>query len=370
MKMKKRFLLLVLLGFSFSISACEYAIEEQLAIEIATNAALGTPPPPHYQTAAAYYLKLTLTSTPVPTVYGTATMNVQEYSATMIAQEQANNMTQQAQELAFEREKLLAEQRAEQAKGTAAAAERTAQAVDAIWTANAQATNQQATANAQATSQRATEQAQATATAQMLVYIQGTQAAQAQETARVEPTHALWTATAIAIENRIKEGQARDVELSVRRAEMSNGLRAYGPWVIIAFLMVVTSDGFKKWLKTRVFARDEHGKMPLVTMETDNGKKIVMRPDLMTSPTLAIDDRGNIEQPITADPGEQSEVTRRAQAIEAIPMVPQPYAKQGVKMVNTEFGGGQEKPQIFIRNNPALSPVIDEAEAQFMEDNL
>ncbi|GEM_PF-1049142 len=368
--MKKRIILfglVVSLG-SLMTSGCEYAINEALAIEMATNAALGTPPEPLYQTAAAIYLHLTLTPTPQPMPYGTPTMSVMDFAATQAEQVRADSLTQQAREYALEQEKIAAQERAEAARLAAEKAEKTAQAVDAIRTANAQATRQAEEVTAQAQAVVWTAQAQATATQQALIWLQGTQAAQASETARVEPTHALWTQTAVYIQNRIQEGQAREVELAVRRQEMKNVFDAYGPWLLVIFIALVSSDGFRKWLKTRVFRRDEHGKTPVVAMETAQGQMIV-RPDLFASPVVRIQEDGTVTQPMTTNPAEQAEVTRRAQAIEAISMVPPPYARQGVKMVNTEFGGRSSGvPTVLLRNNPALGPVLDEAEAQLLED--
>jgi hypothetical protein len=348
--------------FLMSLTACG-AIDKVEAEAVATYAAMGTPPPPKYQTAAAIYLGLTLTPTPTAVAYGTPTMGIEQYSLTMVAQQQNNSLTQSAQELALEREKLASEQRAEQAKATAGAAERTAEAINA-----------QRTANAQATYQVATAQSNATATAQGLIFIQSTQAAHgvetqqsAQQTAVVEPTHAMWTATAVSIEQRIKEGQARDVELAVRRQEMKNGFDAYGPWLLVIFLAIVSREGFFKWLKTRIFKRDEHGKLPVVSTETDDGTKVFAKLDQVALPLWSVEKDGTIKQEKPIDSAEQSDVTRRTQAVEAISFLPTPYAQQGIKTMNAEFGGRTGAPTIRFEDK-ALHPVIDEAEALLMED--
>lgn len=358
--MKK--IIITFLILAGSLTAC--GVYDQVEAEaVATFAAMGTAPPPKYQTAAAIYLGLTLTPTPTP-YSGTPTTSMEQYSLTLIAQQQANGLTQSAQELELEREKIAAEQKAEAGKATAAAAERTSAAIDAIRTAQAQETRQMATA-----------QQNATATQDALIYIQQTQAAHGvetqqsgQQTAAVEPTHAMWTMTAVSIQQRISEGQARDMELAVRRQEMKNVFDAYGPWLMVIFVAVVSSEGFRKWLKTRVFKRDEHGKLPVVSTETENGKKVFAKLDQLPLPIFTVDKDGQVEQPKPPDPAEQSDVTRRTQAIEAISFLPTPYAQQGTKIMNAEFGRQASTPNIFTRNNPAMNPILDEAEAQFLEE--
>ncbi|MFZ5856751.1 MAG: hypothetical protein ACOYZ6_07970 [Chloroflexota bacterium] len=361
--MKKNIIFLVLLSLALTACGAYNEVEAQM---VATEAAMGTPPPPKYQTAAAIYLGLTLTPTPSPVPYGTPTMSMQDYSMTVVAQQQANSMTQHAEDLELEREKIAAEQKAEAAKTEAARAEKTAEAINVIRTQQAQATSAQATAYWQAT-----------ATQQGLVFIQQTQAAHgvetqrsAEQTAVVEPTHAMWTATAVYIQQRIDEGKARDVELAVRRQEMKNGFDAYGPWLMVIFVAIVSSEGFRKWLKTRVFKRDEHGKMPVVALEKEDGKTAIVKIDAMPGAAMTVDSKGSIDTPVPLDREEQKDVTRRTQAVEAISFMPAPYAQQAVKTMNTEFGVGQKNvPNIRI-GNKAMNPVLDEAEATFLEENL
>lgn len=359
----KRTIFLVLLIGTLLTGCYGSGISDSEARQVATQAALGTPPPPKYLTAAAVYLHVTLT--PMPTPYaGTPTMNIEQYSATMISQQQNIGLTKAALDLIMERERIAALEKEKQSMATAEAAKSTAQAIDAIRTAEAREVQQIATA-----------QQNAANTQSALVFIQQTQAAQgvetqqaAQLTAAVEPTHAMWTVTAVSIQQRISEGQARDVELAVRRQEMKNGFDAYGPWLMVVAVFIVSSEGFKKWLKTRVFKRDEHGKLPTISTEADDGKKVFAKLDLLPVPIFSVDKVGNVDVPPPSDPAEQSAVTRRMQAIEAISFLPSPYAQQGTKMMNTEFGGQKSTPNIFTRNNPALSPVLDEAEAQLLED--
>lgn len=360
--MKRVIFFLLIFGALF-LTACGSGLDEKEARRVATQAALGTPPPPKYQTAAAIYLGLTLTPTPTRIPYGTPTMSIEQMGATMLANQQNIASTQNAQQLALEQYRLAAEQQAERAKATQEAAMRTAEAVDAIRTANAQGTQQQATAYVLATG-----------TAQGLVFIQQTQAANAIQTQRsaeqtqaVEPTHAVLTVTAQSYEDRIKEGQAREVELAVRRQEMKNGFDAYGPWALVIFIVLVTSEGFKKWLKVRVFHRDEHGKVPFVSMEKE-GKTALLKLEQMTTAGITVDNKGKIEEMEPSDREEQKEVTKRAQTIEAISQLQPPYAKQAASIMNNEFGVRKSEAPTIRFNDRAMGTVVDEAEGLLMEE--
>jgi hypothetical protein len=383
--MNRKHLLIILL--SLLLTACGSGLSEDAIRYYATKAAQGTPPPPDYLTAAALYWNITITPLPTstPAPQGSPTMSMQEFGYTQVAYQQMRDitqeaerqnlaLTQQANELALEREKIQAEQRAEQARLAAIAAEQTARAIDAQRTAYAEATQAQATAYGAATQAQGTAYWEATATQNNLIWIQSTQEAYAQEThtaalatQAVWPTHASWTLTAVVLDQRIKDGQAREVELAVARTTMTNVVRAWGPWVLMVFVAVVSTEGFRKWVKTRIFKRDEHGRLPVVQNEVD-GKKVLVKPDLFTSPVITVSDDGHVEQPQLANAGDQADVTRRQQAIEAIAEMPAPYHQQAVRTMNAEFGRRNGGPQIFSRNNPGLSPVIDEAEAQLLEN--
>ena len=371
--MKRVIFFLIIFG-AVLLTACGSGLDEKEARQVATQAALGTPPPPKYQTAAAIYLGLTLTPTPTRIPYGTPTMGLEQMGATMIANQQNLAATQNAQQLALEQQRIAAEQQAERAKMTQIAAQATSEAVNAIRTAQAQGTQAQATAQAQGTQAQSTAYAYATGTQQGLVFIQQTQSAysmQTQQAARateaVMPTHAWWTVTAVAIENRIKEGQAREVELAVRRQEMKNGFDAYGPWLLVIFIVLVTSEGFKKWLKVRVFKRDEAGKMPVVAMEKE-GKTALLKLEQLATAGVTVDDKGKIEEMEPSDPEEQKKVTERAQIVEMISQIPPQHAKMATNTVNDMFGKRKSEAPTIRFGDRAMSPVLDEAEGIFMEE--
>jgi len=379
--MRRIFLFLLL---PLVLTACGSGLNEWEARQVATNAALGTPPPPVYQTAAAYYLQVTMTPR---APYGQPTLGFADFSYTQVAVQRESDMTQrafeynssmtqQAYDRQLEQERIAAAQRAIEAREAAERAEQTSIAVAAQQTANAQATQAQATVYAQATAAQGTAQWQATATRQNEVWIQQTQAAHGMETATaaretqiVQPTHAVWTQTAVVLDQRIKEGQARDVELAVRRQEMKNGLDAYGPWAVVLILAIVFSEGFRDWVKTRVFKRDEHGKSPVIALEKENGLTTIVKPDLMVNSIVRVDKVGNIDQPNTVENERQDDVTRRAQAIEAVSLMPTPYAQQAGKIMGAEFGRNGGRPSVMVREDQSLRPVFDEVDAEILRED-
>ena len=242
------------------------------------------------------------------------------------------------------------------------AADRTAVAVDAQRTAYAQATNQQATAYSQAT-----------ATQVSLIYIQQTQQAHgletqqaAQQTAVVEPTHAIWTQQAIYVQQTITAGQAEQVQLAVRRQEMKNGFDAYGPLAIVIFVLLASSEGFRKWLKTRVFKRDEHGKAPVLAFEKD-GVTVVTRPDLMISQAMQIGQDGAIAAPQVTDQDAQMLVARGAQLIEAVSFLPPDRGQQGNKWLNGYFSQRVQSYEVLSAGQMPPAGLVDSQAVREME---
>jgi hypothetical protein len=115
-----------------------------------------------------------------------------------------------------------------------------------------------------------------------------------------------------------------------------------------------------------VFNRDEAGKMPVVAMEKE-GRTALLKLEQIATAGVTVDDKGKIEEMEPSDREEQKNVTRRAQAIEAISQVPTPYAKQGTAMMNAEFGRKSEAPTIRF-GDPGMRPVVEEAENALMEE--
>ncbi len=285
---------------------------------------------------------------------GTPTISIQDFSGTLIANEQNNALTKQANELAVEVEKARVEQ----------------SAINATLQANRMnATSTAGVATAQAYNGMETAWAAGTATLQMQATHSASTSTAMAATAAQAPTSAIWTAEAVERAARIQEAEVQNVELARDRQSTKNFADAVLPWTLTVIALYVIGKGFFEWLKNRLITRDEHGKMPVVMRALPDGSIAITRPDLMPTAHVVITPNGEIVTPVPIDMTEQSDVTRRAQITEAISALPIPYARNAPGMMKAEFGGGGGLPLVKIINDAkALSPVLDEAEASLAEE--
>jgi hypothetical protein len=312
-----------------------------LFVSLACSSTLANTPDP----------KATATMTQRP---GTPTMNMQQFSLTMVANEQNNGLTEAANKTSVELAKIELEKiairstaAADDKKATQAAANTTAEAYSVMQTAWADSTE---TAKAEATHGAATSIA-------------------AVKTEQVAPTAAIWTAEAIQREARIQEAEVQTVELARDRQVAKNPLDALLPWTLTILAMAGVVYAMRDYLNNRLVARDEHGRMPTIMRALPDGGVTITRPELMPGPYVTITPDGEIITPEPTDKPEQSDVTRRAQIVEAISSLPLPYARNAQGMMKTEFGNGMASPTVQIINDAkALSPVLDEAEGRLVEE--
>ena len=250
------------------------------------------------------------------------------------------------------------------AEQAAQAAKETAQAHEQQMTAFAQATNVQGTAVAQATNIQGTAFAQSTS-------ISGTQASYDRATSTsfaitqvYQPTADILTLQAVRIEQTVQAGEAEKVELAVRRQTAKNMLDAYLPWGIIVAMAFVFSSGFSTWVKLRIHPRDEHGRMQTMTRELPDGGVVIVKPEQLESGIAKITGSGDVIRYAPIDKQEQSDINRRAQAVEAIAALPTPYAQKGPQLLSGEFG--RSTPRVNFVSGSAMNPVLDEADDQLL----
>ncbi len=364
-----RKLLVVVFAFIMLAGCSSLSMQEQLEAQFYATAYArdGVVPPPKYQTLAATALGMYLpASTPTPNMNWTPTMSFYDFSGTQVAQQQAIGLTQQASQLQIERERLAAEAAAARAATQAYYAERTAEAYRIEMTAQARATYMQGTANAEGTQVMNTAAAAATSTMYVQQLNQQNTAVAQVATSQVLPTHAIWTQNAVNALATIEQGEADKVALAVRRQEMKNVFDAYLPWLLIVGAIVVVARGFGEYVKTRVHARDEHGRVPLIQMKTDSGDTIVIKPELMDGSTMKIQKDGAVVRYAPMDAQEQSDINRRAAAVEAIAALPTPYAQSGAKIITSEFNSTHAR--VTVGNPLSMGPVLDEADRGFLEE--
>ena len=209
-------------------------------------------------------------------------------------------------------------------------------------------------------------QAEMTAT-QMAILATATERAmqdeRAQRSAAATATYQVWqvtaeaamhqaTSTAIAqsTENSVKAtreavawemqatAQAANVqsaELALARERTTNTIQAWGPWAIV--LVIILGAGWYMWKKGQVgvFERDPLTGMMAPVMVEINGRRVLVRPDLM--PTAVLDLGQTIHSPALVEAQVQADVTRRAQAVEAIAQLPAGYQQQARGIAGVAF---------------------------------
>jgi len=330
----------------------------------------GAIPPPKYQTLAAQYYgvqipEAALTPTPAPPS-GPPTMSALEFGATQIANQQSISMTQQANQMQLEREKMAAEARAAQQATAAYYSEQTAVAYRIEMTAQEKERAMIATANAQGTQMMWTAQAAATATQGQKNIDDNSTAVAGIATSAVLPTHQIWTQAAVYAIQTVEQGEANKVELAVKRQKMKNVFDALLPWTMTVAVMIVVGMGFMQFVKTRVHGRDEHGAVPLLQMRTDNGDTVLVQAENLETGVIKIQKDGAVLRYAPMDAQEQSDIKRRNQAVEAIRALPTPYAQTGAKIITSEFSTTHAR--VTVGNPNAIRPALDETEQGLLED--
>ena len=66
------------------------------------------------------------------------------------------------------------------------------------------------------------------------------------------------------------------------------------------------------------------------------------------------------------DAQEQSDINRRAAAVEAIAALPTPYAQTGTKILTSEFNSSRAR--VTIANTHSSDAVLNEADQAFLEE--
>jgi hypothetical protein len=362
--------ILTFIAIALALTACGSGISEREAAIVATDAALGTPPPAKYQTAAAIYLNLTLTPTPVPPTVDKVT--VIDYAATRAANEMLSLLTKQAGEAETERLKVAEAQAQAAAEQSRLNATARADSLNATMTADARTAQ---AAVDMATAQRADDMTRAAAETKgaMTAVAVATHGAETQAaaitTAEFQPTANMWTSTAVAQEIAIKQGQVADVELAVARQTAKNYFDAFLPWTLTLVAAYVLGRGFQTWVKTRTHPRDEHGRPQTFQRELADGGVVFVRPEQMETGIVKVASDGSVIRYAPMDKGEQSDINRRAQMTDAIAALPMPYARNAQGMMRSEYTAQVGAPSVdIVQEARSLSPVLDEAEGKLLEE--
>ena len=369
--MKKKIFLFSLL-FILGLSGCaSYGITEEDVYAVATNAAMGTPPPPQHQTAAAALLSITLTPTPI------GDDRTVDIAATMIYDNMAAGMTQQATE------RELAQQKAA-ATATAVSIQATAQRREELNAQATQGAREAATAYSQNQFATATQQAyfiEATASKDAWIAEAAATERSWQITATVDAQLLALDlqnmATQQAAEAIRLEGESRQIELAVERQQIKNKADAILPWTLVIAALIVAGGMAYSASKIKEFKRNPDGTFNLPALQDKKGGWTIFRPDLLPMFGASIGNDGVIDYQAPEDREEQAEVTRRSQAVEAVRALPPGRERQALEITNGAFGTGQNIADAQIEilppgSGPAalgdVNPVLDELEGQILDE--
>ena len=304
------------------------------------------------------------TGTPTPSA-----MSEGDLLATMMMMQIGAKATEQSVGLRFTSTALVV-QETQRVEATQAALAVTEQA-----RRDAQATDQQARADTAATQQArdnmaATEQARADAAAaaeQARIDAQATSTAQQQAiwnaaTMQVMPTHDMWTAQAVANAQALATNEIELSNLQVEQQRQKNSAEWLVPFLIALACTAVGSLYVMRRSRTREVTNEETGVVEGLLL--DNA--LMIRPQLMTGPLMQLDGSDVV------DAKEQSEVTRRAQAVEALRAMPtaSPTAT-GAAMTNSVFGSATAAQRFTVLSpteTPPMQLLGDEARSAIDRD--
>lgn len=234
---------------------------------------------------------------------------------------------------------------------------------------DAVATSDQARMDAQATQQRidfeatqAQERRDAVATsdqarldAQSTMQAGGTATAFAITQTAIPPAN---TVAAIATNQALEIGanQVEKSNLEVEQQRQKNSVEWITPYLIALVATVVGAIFVIRYSRVREVKNDD-GEVELVLIG-DTG----IRPRLLPEPVIRLDGDDVISVPLT-DPAEQSEVTRRAQAVDAIKNMPVNPTAQAAQTFNKFFDTPQQAEsrfKILHDGNSDLDVIDDE----------
>jgi flagellar motor protein MotB len=330
------------------------------------------------------FLFLTACGTSTGANTPTATPNPGEIALQMMQQQVSANATSQVVGLNFTATAQVVGATAT-ANQLIVEGQRTEQArVDAASTseqhrADAQATSEQHRSDVQATQARMDMDAQATQAYQAM---QATQArddvnakqaridAQSTADSLATATYTVMTLTAIpphatltqmAVNNQIVVS-TQEVErsaLSLKQQRDTNVIQWLIPTIIAIFLAIV--GAFYIYNQSRIReVRDEDGTIQVVIVDN----KTMTVPALLAGPVL---DLVTNQMPMLSSPKEQSEVTRRAQAIRALGVMPVQPTASGAGAFNDAFSIPRKRDEAFEIVEGEQMPPIDLMDAEALK---
>jgi hypothetical protein len=252
------------------------------------------------------------------------------------------------------------------AQATAEQARKDAQATVEQARKDAQATAEQARKDAQATEQQRREDIAAT---QMVMHDFWTATAQQQAiynsmTAQVLPTHMIWTQEAVQQQQIIATNKVELSNLEVERQRKSNTLDALWKYAVATAMMIAAVIMVLRYSRVREIKNDETGVIEGLLVDA----KHLIRPQLMPGPALDLSG-DTVTAPQVVDKETQNEVTRRAQAIEALRAMPTERPTANAALMTNSVFAESKKPVIqVLEAGQVQRKVLDELADQVVEE--
>lgn len=306
-----------------------------------------------------------VTSTPQP-------INPGEVALTMMAQQIDAQATQMKVDIQFTATaQILGATSTAQAhidaQATAEQARRDAQATDARGRQDAMATDQQRRDDIAATQMvlhmvATAEQAErnmiVTATAQQQTFYNGM-------TAQVLPTHAMWTQEAVQQQQIIATNEVELSNLEVARQRKSNTLDALWKYAVATASIVAAVIVVLRYSRVREIKNEETGVIEGLLVDAEK----LVRPQLLTGPVLELGGKTGPQVPQVADAETQNEVTRRAQAIDALRAMPTQQPNANATLMTNSVFAESKKPVIeVLQPGQTTRVVLDELSDQVIEE--
>lgn len=305
------------------------------------------------------------TSTPTPAGVGpvdiAGTMVQQQVAAQATSNSISIQMSATAQvigvtstQYAYATQAAVTQQALVYAQATSDQARQDAQATQARI--DFEATQQQAHRDAEATSQQARLDVESTMQAG------GTQTAFAITQTAIPPAN---TMTAIANNQAIAlaDNEVKKSNLEVEQQQQKNSVEWITPYLIALVATVVGAIFVMRYSRVREVKNDD-GEVELLLI----GGNTAIRPKLLGEPVVILEGEEVKAAPIS-DPAEQAEVTRRAQAVDALKNMPVNPTGQAAQTFNHFFDQPQQRPKIEVLDDGQLPRVIlDDIEDQVVQE--
>jgi hypothetical protein len=177
-------------------------------------------------------------------------------------------------------------------------------------------------------------------------------------TLAVAPTHDAMTLQAAYVAQTKAANDAELSNLNVKQQSQKNTIEWVVPLVLVAVIVIVFAVVQIRKSRVQKVENQDDGTVEAVIV--DNKK--VLRPQLMARPLMLLE----VDGEDVVDPGEQSEVTRRAQGVLALKAMPANMSQQtSASLYNNVFGNvTQEKPRIEIVDAEVVKEWVEDVTRQ------